>query len=68
MVNAAQVKHEFDISIISKISPLKDYTAIIIAVAHTEFLSFDFKKYKENNTIIFDAKACLDRKFVDARL
>lgn len=66
--NAEQVKHEFDVSLISKISPLKDYAAIIIAVAHNEFLSFDFRKYKENNTIIFDAKACLDRKFVDARL
>ncbi|MEP6466258.1 MAG: nucleotide sugar dehydrogenase [Parafilimonas sp.] len=66
--NAQQVKHEFQVNILSKISPLKDYAAIVVAVAHNEFLSFDFKKYKENNTVIFDAKACLDRNIVDARL
>lgn len=66
--HAEEVKDEFNIDIISKISPLKDYAAIIIAVAHNEFLSFDFKKYKENNTVIFDAKACLDRSLTDARL
>jgi UDP-N-acetyl-D-galactosamine dehydrogenase len=67
-VSAEQVKHEFNVDIISKISPLKDYAAVIIAVAHNEFLGFDFKKYKENNTVIFDAKACLDKCLVDARL
>jgi UDP-N-acetyl-D-galactosamine dehydrogenase len=66
--NAEQVKHEFGVDMISKVSPLKDYAAIVIAVAHSEFLSFDFKKYKANNTVIFDAKACLDRDIVDARL
>jgi len=63
-----EVKREFNIDIISKISPVKDYAAIIVAVAHDEFLSFDFKKYRENNTVIFDAKACLDKTLVDARL
>ncbi|HEX5150807.1 MAG TPA: nucleotide sugar dehydrogenase [Parafilimonas sp.] len=66
--HAEEIKREFAIDIISKISPLKDYAAIIVAVAHDEFLNFDFKKYKENNTVIFDAKACLDKNFVDARL
>jgi UDP-N-acetyl-D-galactosamine dehydrogenase len=65
---AEQVKHELNVDIIPKISPLKDYAAIIIAVAHDDFLSFDFKKYKENNTVIFDAKACVDKNFVDGRL
>ena len=66
--NAEEVRHEFGVDIICKVSPLKDYAAIVIAVAHNEFLEFDFKKYKENNTVIFDAKACLDRNIVDARL
>lgn len=66
--NAEQAKHEFNVNILSKVSPLKDYAAIIVAVAHKEFLSFDFKKYKEKNTVIFDAKACLDKELADARL
>lgn len=66
--NAGEVKKEFGIDIISKVDAKKNYAAIIIAVAHNEFLTFDFKKYKKNNTIIFDTKACLDRNIADARL
>ena len=46
----------------------KKYDSIIIAVAHDEFLSIDFKKYKANNVVIFDTKACIDRNLVDGRL
>ena len=42
--------------------------AIVVAVAHNEFLNFDYQKYKRNNAVIFDTKACLDRSLVDARL
>lgn len=66
--NTERVKHEFNVDILPHVSPLKDYGAIVIAVAHSEFLNFDFKKYKANNTVIFDAKACLKRELVDARL
>ncbi|MEO8711338.1 MAG: nucleotide sugar dehydrogenase [Parafilimonas sp.] len=66
--NGDEVKTEFNINIISKADLLTDYAAIVIAVAHNEFLSFDFKKYKEDNTVIFDAKACLKRDLADARL
>jgi UDP-N-acetyl-D-galactosamine dehydrogenase len=41
---------------------------IDVVVPHSEFLNFDFKKYKAKNTVIFDAKACLDRNITDARL
>lgn len=64
----AKVKKEFNIDLIKKINPRTKYAAIIIAVAHNEFLSFDFKKYKQGQTIIFDTKACLERGIADARL
>jgi len=51
-----------------EIDPSKNYTAIIIAVAHKEFLNFDFIKYKNKGAVIFDAKACLDKNIADARL
>jgi len=68
LASIEQVKDELGIQLISGVDPLKAYAAVIIAVAHNEFLQFDLKKYKEANTVIFDAKACLDRNFVDARL
>jgi UDP-N-acetyl-D-galactosamine dehydrogenase len=66
--NIEQARHEFNVDIMQEINPLKDYSAIIVAVAHDQFLNFDFKKYKKNNTVIFDAKACLSRELADARL
>lgn len=68
LASPCQVKEELGIELIAEINPIKEYCAIIIAVAHNEFLCFNFKKYKEANAVIFDAKACLNRDFVDARL
>ncbi|MGI8951841.1 MAG: nucleotide sugar dehydrogenase [Chitinophagaceae bacterium] len=66
--SADEVKQKYGIKIINELNELTDYNAIIIAVSHKQFLNFDFKKCKENNTVIFDAKAFLDRELVDARL
>ncbi len=65
--NASEVKHEYGIDILSKLTN-KRYDSIIVAVAHQEFLKIDFNTYKANNTIIFDTKACIDRSLVDGRL
>ena len=46
----------------------KTYDVILLAVAHNEFLSLDFNKIKNENTVIFDAKAILNRDIVDSRL
>ena len=64
----AEVKHEYDIDIISNIPEDKTYDVILLAVAHNEFLTLDFNKIKNENTVIFDAKAILNRDIVDSRL
>ena len=64
----AEVKHEYGIDIISNIPEDKTYDVILLAVAHNEFLSLDFNKIKYENTVIFDAKAILNRDIVDSRL
>lgn len=46
----------------------KNYKAIIVAVSHQEFLTFDYGKYQDDGAIIFDTKSFIDRKFTDARL
>lgn len=66
--NPAEVKHEYGIDIISNIPEDKTYDVILLAVAHNEFLTLDFNKIKRENTVIFDAKAILNRDIVDSRL
>jgi UDP-N-acetyl-D-galactosamine dehydrogenase len=63
-----EVKHEYGIDILNKLDHTLIYDAVIVAVAHDEFLQFDYQKIKRNNGVIFDTKACLDRALVDGRL
>jgi UDP-N-acetyl-D-galactosamine dehydrogenase len=45
------------------------YDAIILAVAHREFLEIDFTAIRNGEAaVVFDTKSCLDRRWVDARL
>lgn len=66
--NKEEVFHEYGITIINQPVPDKKYDSIIIAVAHQEFLKIDLNKLKNDNAVIFDTKACIDRSLVDARL
>lgn len=66
--DAHEVKDEYGIDIISKIDAHKHYQSIVVAVAHDQFKSFDFAKYKEQGSTIYDAKNMVDRALVDARL
>jgi len=66
--DAAEVKHEYGVDILNKLDESTVYDAVVVAVAHNEFLKFDYKKIKRNNGVIFDTKACLDRALVDGRL
>ena len=64
--DAVQVKSEYNIQLIP--SPTK-YDAIILTVAHTEFLKLDLDSLKKGtHAVVFDSKAALDRDSVDARL
>ena len=63
-----EVKREYGVQIITQLNGHEVYDGIVIAVAHREFLEFNFKKHARNNAVIFDTKACIDRDLVDARL
>ena len=65
--NAEEVQKEYQIDLIADID-YTNYQAVILAVAHHQFLALDFEKIKANQTLIFDTKSIIDRKFVDARL
>lgn len=63
-----EVKAEYGINLLEEFDNTKSYNAILLAVAHEEFKSFNFKKYYSAGAVIFDAKAVVDRKWVDGRL
>jgi UDP-N-acetyl-D-galactosamine dehydrogenase len=63
-----EVKREYSIDILNKFDPSKKYEAILLAVAHTEFESINFEEYYKGGTVVFDAKAVIDRRWVDGRL
>ncbi len=66
--NANEVKREFGIDILNEVDKSVVYDAIVVAVAHREFLQFDYQKVKRRNGVVFDTKACLERSLVDGRL
>ncbi len=67
-VDVVEVKEEYGIDVISKLDYHKHYQAVVVAVAHNQFLEIDFSKLKDNGATIFDAKGIVDRGIVDARL
>lgn len=66
--NAEEVRHQYLIDIIDKPVNGKKYNAIIVAVAHKEFLTCDLKAMMAENAVVFDAKGIVDRDMVDSRL
>ena len=66
--SAAEVKHEYGIEIITGENKpnLNDYSAVIVTVAHKEFLELDVKK--SASLVVFDVKSRLPKENVDARL
>lgn len=63
-----EVFHEYNLTIIEKLITDKKYEAIIVAVAHNEFLTLDLSVIKSEQAVVFDTKACMDRNEVDSRL
>ena len=64
--NAEQV---YNLHKIQPVTQLKTYAAILLTVAHDQFLNLDFNSLKSNvNSVIFDLKSILPRELVDARL
>ena len=67
VANKEEVKKELQIDLIKNCT-VKQYSAIILAVAHTDFKVIDFKKLQNSKTVIFDAKSFIPANFIDGRL
>lgn len=62
-----EVKRVYGIECLEEVS-FSRYSAIILAVAHNEFLKLNFGNLIDDKGIIFDSKSCLNRDIVDSRL
>ncbi len=65
--SADEVLKEYGLTLSMQIDS-EIYDAVIIAVAHQEFLLLDYAAFKNAGAVIFDTKSVIDRSLTDARL
>lgn len=61
-------KKEYNIEITDTLDKNLKFDAVILAVAHKEFMSLDLKNLVKDNSVIYDVKGILPRNIVDDRL
>jgi UDP-N-acetyl-D-glucosamine/UDP-N-acetyl-D-galactosamine dehydrogenase len=66
--DVGEVQHEYGLDIVNEPPYEKSFDAILLAVAHNEFASLDFKRLKNGNGILYDIKSFLPKELVDIRL
>lgn len=66
--NPGEVMHEYGVQTTNELPEKGKYNAVILAVAHKEFLEYNWKEWLQKDGIIYDVKSCLDRNAVDSRL
>ena len=57
--NAEEVKHEYGLES-SKEIPVEKFDAIILGVAHKEFLELDLNALKKEKAVVYDVKGILN--------
>jgi UDP-N-acetyl-D-galactosamine dehydrogenase len=65
-IESEEVKQEYNIDVINKLT-FANYAAVILAVAHKEFLELDVRALAPNG-VIYDVKGVLPKKIIDSRL
>ena len=65
--NVNEVEEEFGFRSLSEL-PKKDYHAIVLTVAHNEFMDLNLRSYLVGSGLIYDVKGVLDLSEIDARL
>ncbi len=63
----AEVLAEYGLNMLNE-PVYSNYEAIILAVAHGQFLEWDWSSIRNNISVIFDVKGLLPKEFVDSRL
>ena len=66
--NGDHVKHEYGLEIVNELPAGDTYDAVILGVAHKEFLELDVKSLVKEGGVIYGVKGILPRDIVDGRL
>lgn len=68
--NPIAVEREYGVHIYQSLKDIqqKRYDAIILAVAHSEFLTMQVRDMLTENGVVYDVKGVLNREYVDGRL
>lgn len=66
--NSIAVKCEYNVDVVNELPNNDKYDAIILGVAHKQFLEIDVKGMLKENGVIYDVKGILPRNIVDGRL
>lgn len=66
----AEVKEEYGMDMITAAKALqsKKYAAVVVAVAHNEFMQLDLEAILQTNAVVYDIKSILPKEMIDARL
>jgi UDP-N-acetyl-D-galactosamine dehydrogenase len=62
-----EVKHEYGVAS-TKVIPVGNYQAAVLAVAHNEFKSLNIKNLVESGGVIYDVKGLLEENLIDGKL
>lgn len=65
--NADAVKHEYGIDIVNEL-PKQRFDAVILGVAHKQFMDLDVTRLVKEGGVVYDVKGVLPREIVDGRL
>ncbi|KQT33876.1 UDP-N-acetyl-D-galactosamine dehydrogenase [Chryseobacterium sp. Leaf405] len=63
--NPKEVKHEYDLDVVNEM-PEEKFDAVILTVAHKEFMNINLKNYIKEGGVIYDVKGVLEE--CDSRL
>jgi UDP-N-acetyl-D-galactosamine dehydrogenase len=68
--DANEVKHEYNLEMKSAdvLSKLDNYSAVILAVSHNQFLELNVNKLKNTKTVFYDLKGLFSKELSDGRL
>ena len=58
--NPAEVQHEYGLDLQTQL-PAEKFEAIVLGVAHTEFLNFDLSLNLKENAVVYDVKGVLGK-------
>lgn len=69
LADADEVKAEYGLAMISDPEKLRnDYDAVVLAVAHRQFISMDIRTFCKKDAVVFDVKGILPQQEITGRL